>query len=60
MFRWTCDCDVTCSFIVRETLVTAGGGDAVAMGQGGLVIFPAGLWCSWDMRHAVHKHCRFG
>jgi uncharacterized protein len=40
--------------------VTPSGGEAVAMGRGDLVTFPAGMSCTWEIRDAVKKHYRFG
>jgi uncharacterized cupin superfamily protein len=30
------------------------------MGEGDLVIFPAGLSCTWEIREDVEKHYDFG
>jgi len=59
VFPWTYDCDETCYFLAGEVVVTPEGGEPVAMGEGDLVTFPAGLSCTWDIRRAVRKHYRF-
>ena len=59
VFPWTYDCDETCYFLAGEVVVTPDGGEPVAMGEGDLVTFPAGLSCTWDIRRAVRKHYRF-
>ena len=59
VFPWTYDCDETCYFLAGEVVVTPEGGDPVAMGEGDLVTFPAGLTCTWDIRREVRKHYRF-
>ncbi len=40
--------------------VTPGGGKPVRFGAGDLVVFEAGLSCTWDVHAPVHKHYRFG
>ena len=40
--------------------MTPDGGAPVAFGAGELVVFPAGLSCTRDIRKAVRKHYRFG
>ena len=59
VFPWTYDCNETCYFLAGEVVVTPQGGEPVAMGEGDLVTFPAGLSCTWDIRRAVRKHYRF-
>lgn len=59
VFPWTYDCDETCYFLAGDVVVTPEGGEPVAMGEGDLVTFPAGLSCTWDIRRAVRKHYRF-
>ena len=56
---WTYDRDETCYFLAGDVVVTPEGGEPVAMGEGDLVTFPAGLSCTWDIRRAVRKHYRF-
>jgi uncharacterized protein len=60
-FPWTYDDSETCYLLEGEVVVTPdGGGAPVTFGKGDLVIFPAGLSCTWDIRKAVRKHYRFG
>lgn len=59
-FPWTYDEPETCYFLEGDVIVTPEGGEAVRVGQGDLVTFPAGMSCTWDVRSAVRKHYRFG
>ncbi|MFM2429830.1 MAG: hypothetical protein RLZZ511_1043 [Cyanobacteriota bacterium] len=59
-FPWTYDEPETCYFLAGDVVVTPSGGEAVAMGRGDLVTFPAGMSCTWEIRGAVKKHYRFG
>lgn len=58
-FPWTYDCEETCYFLEGEVIVTPTGGEPVAIGEGDLVIFPAGMSCTWEIRRAVKKHYSF-
>ncbi|MDX1252525.1 MAG: cupin domain-containing protein [Gammaproteobacteria bacterium] len=58
-FPWTYDCEETCYFLQGEVVVTPAGDEPVAMGEGDLVTFPAGMSCVWDIRRAVKKHYSF-
>ncbi|MFH1810740.1 MAG: cupin domain-containing protein [Pseudomonadota bacterium] len=59
-FPWTYDEAETCYFLEGEVIVTPDGEEPVAMGQGDLVTFPAGMRCTWEIRKAVRKHYCFG
>jgi uncharacterized cupin superfamily protein len=60
-FPWTYGESETCYLLTGEVVVTPeGGGAPVSFGAGDLVVFPAGLSCTWDIRKAVRKHYRFG
>jgi len=59
-FPWTYDEPETCYFLEGDVIVTPDSGEAVRVGQGDLVIFPAGMSCTWEVRSAVRKHYRFG
>jgi hypothetical protein len=59
-FPWTYDEQEMCYFLEGDVVVTPDGGQPVAMGQGDLVTFPAGMRCTWEVRGAVRKHYRFG
>ena len=43
-----------------EVTVTPEGGEAVKFVAGDLVVFPAGMYCRWDVHKAVRKHYQFG
>jgi hypothetical protein len=58
-FPWEYDSEETCYFLEGEVVVTPKGGAPVAMGKGDLVVFPAGLACTWEVRQPVRKHYRF-
>ncbi len=59
-FPWHYDEAETCYFLKGHVTVTPDGGEPVAMGQGDLVIFPAGMSCTWRIDAAVSKHYSFG
>lgn len=59
-FPWTYDQKETCYFLEGEVVVTPDGGEPVEMGQGDLVIFPAGMSCKWEIRSPVTKHYDIG
>jgi len=40
--------------------VTPDGGEPVRFSSGDLVVFDAGLSCTWDVHAPVRKHYRFG
>jgi uncharacterized cupin superfamily protein len=60
-FPWTYGEAETCYLLEGEVVVTPdGGGAPVSFAKGDLVVFPAGVSCTWDIRRAVRKHYRFG
>jgi uncharacterized cupin superfamily protein len=59
-FDWTYDDRETCYFLAGHVIVTPRGGDPVEMGEGDLVIFPAGMQCTWEIREDVEKHYQMG
>ena len=59
-FPWTYDEPETCYFLAGDVVVTPDGGEPVRVGTGDLVTFPAGMYCTWEVREAVRKHYRFG
>lgn len=59
-FPWTYDLEETCYFLEGDVVVTPDGGEAVEMGKGDLVTFPAGMSCTWKIRRDVKKHYSFG
>ncbi|MBN3942720.1 MAG: cupin domain-containing protein [Nostoc sp.] len=58
-FPWTYDSQETCYFLEGNVLVTPDGGEPVQMGKGDLVIFPAGMSCTWEITRDVKKHYYF-
>jgi uncharacterized cupin superfamily protein len=60
VFPWTYDCAETCYVLEGEVAVTPDGGAAVEIRAGDLATFPAGLSCTWEVRHPLRKHYNFG
>ncbi|MBC1223931.1 cupin domain-containing protein [Nostoc sp. UCD121] len=58
-FRWTYNSQETCYFLEGDVVVTPDGRQAVQMGKGDLVIFPAGMSCTWEITNDVRKHDYF-
>ncbi|ODH00632.1 cupin [Nostoc sp. KVJ20] len=58
-FPWTYDSQETCYFLEGDVVVTPDGGQPVQMGKGDLVIFPAGMSCTWEITKDVKKHYYF-
>ena len=58
-FSWTYDDQETCYFLAGNVVVTPDGGQAVQMGKGDLVTFPAGMSCTWEVTREVRKHYCF-
>ncbi|MTJ30806.1 cupin domain-containing protein [Aphanizomenon sp. UHCC 0183] len=58
-FSWTYDDQETCYFLEGNVVVTPDGGQAVQMGKGDLVTFPAGMSCTWEITRDVKKHYCF-
>lgn len=59
-FPWTYDDQETCYFLEGEVTVTPSGGEPQQVGKGDLVVFPAGLSCTWKITQDVRKHYSFG
>ena len=59
-FPWTYDEQETCLLLEGDVTVTPDGGEPVGFGAGDLVVFDAGLSCTWDVHAPVRKHYRFG
>ncbi|GMR07586.1 MAG: cupin domain-containing protein [Gammaproteobacteria bacterium] len=55
-FNWTYEQTETCYFLRGRVRVTPEGGEAVEMGEGDLVTFPAGMKCTWEIIEDVEKH----
>jgi uncharacterized protein len=58
-FPWHYDRQETCYFLEGEVIVVPESGQPQPMGKGDLVIFPAGMSCTWKVLKAVKKHYRF-
>ena len=58
-FPWTYESQETCYLLEGEVIVTPDGGEPVNIAKGDLVIFPAGMSCTWDIRQTVKKHYSF-
>ena len=58
-FSWTYDDQEICYFLEGNVVVTPNGGQAVKMGKGDLVTFPAGMSCTWEITSDVKKHYCF-
>ena len=59
-FPWTYDEQETCLLLDGDVTVTPDGGEPVRLSAGDLVVFEAGLSCTWDVHAPVRKHYRFG
>ena len=59
-FPWTYTEKETCYFLAGDVVVTPEGGEPVTLRKGDLVVFPAGLRCTWEIRAPVRKHYQFG
>ena len=59
-FPWTYDERETCLLLDGDVSVTPDGGAPVRFGAGDLVVFEAGLSCTWQVHAPVRKHYRFG
>ncbi len=59
-FEWTYDQKETCYLLEGEVVVTPEGGEPVTLGSKDLVVFPAGMRCTWEIRSPVRKHYDLG
>ncbi|HDP68096.1 MAG TPA: DUF861 domain-containing protein [Candidatus Marinimicrobia bacterium] len=59
-FPWYYSEQETCYLLEGEVEVTTKNGTIVRFGKGDLVVFPAGLSCTWKISKAVKKHYKFG
>ncbi len=60
-FPWSYDVQETCYLLEGQVRVEpAGGGEAVELGAGDLVVFHEGLECTWIISEPVRKHYTFG
>ena len=59
-FPWTYDEQETCLLLEGDVTVTPATGEPVRFGADDLVVFAAGLQCTWTVHVPVRKHYRFG
>jgi uncharacterized cupin superfamily protein len=59
-FPWTYDEQETCLLLAGDVTVTPEDGEPVRFRAGDLVVFDAGLRCTWQVDVPVRKHYRFG
>ncbi len=59
-FPWTYDEQETCYILKGRFRVTPDGGEPQEFGKGDLIIFPAGMNCTWEIIEPVRKHYQFG
>lgn len=59
-FPWKYDQKETCYLIEGEAIVTPEGGAPVRVVESDLVIFSAGLSCTWEILSPVKKHYNIG
>ena len=59
-FPWTYSEPETAYVLEGEVVVTPQGGEPVQFGKGDLVLFPAGLSCTWEIKQGLRKHYKFG
>ena len=57
-FEWHYVDQETCYLLEGEVTVTTDQGE-VSIRKGDLVTFAKGLGCTWHVKQAVRKHCRF-
>lgn len=58
-FPWHYDEQETCYLLAGRVTVTTET-ETVTFGAGDLVVFPAGLACTWKIEEPVRKHYKFG
>lgn len=58
-FPWTYDMQEICYILAGEVTVTPDHGEAVNLGKGDLVTFPAGMSCTWNITKDIRKHYSF-
>lgn len=58
-FPWTYDATEICYILEGDVIVTPEVGEAVEIGKGDLVTFPAGMSCVWKIRKDIRKHYNF-
>jgi len=59
-FPWTYDEQETAYILEGRVEVTPEGGEPVVIEAGDLVVFPAGMRCTWKVLAPIRKHYAFG
>lgn len=59
-FPWTYSDKETAYVLEGQVTVTPDGGEPVSFGKGDLVVFPAGMSCTWEVKQPLRKHYKFG
>ena len=59
-FDWHYDDNETCYLLEGQVEVITEDGEKVQFGAGDMVIFPAGLSCTWNISVPVKKHFQMG
>ena len=59
-FPWQYVDPETCYVLEGAVTVTPDDGEPVQIQQGDLVVFPAGMSCTWTVTQDIRKHYRFG
>jgi len=59
-FPWTYDKQETCYILEGEAVITPDDdSEPITIEEGDLVIFPAGLSCTWEIIEDIEKHYQF-
>jgi uncharacterized cupin superfamily protein len=58
-FPWHYDSTESCYVLEGKVTVTPENGEAVTIGKGDFVTFPAGMSCTWDVHEPIQKHYMF-
>ena len=59
-FPWNFGTQEIAYILEGEVTVTPKGGEPVSFSAGDLVIFPAGMACTWSVKKALRKHYQLG
>jgi uncharacterized protein len=60
VFPWTYSDPETAYVLEGEVVVTPTGGEPIKFAKGDLVVFPAGMSCTWEVKQPLCKHYKFG
>ena len=59
-FAWSYSDKETAYILEGDVTVISNTGESISFGPGDLVIFEAGLDCTWDVKSPLRKHYQFG